>query len=680
MLAGVGMVALAWYLMGPVVGGYFNADLPTRDQMSSVAALWVAIASLLVSSIGVWVQHRQVSRSATLSVPSTADVAEQLAEAVQRQWEGEEERRRIHDPVALSLRWKTVDTFFDHRKNIGRSPAGARPRPIKLDGRLSEIAQVYLSIPSRRLVILGADGSGKTVLAARLALELLKVRQPGDRVPVIVSVAAWNPVTTDLFSWLTAQLARDYPGLAPARAGLPNLAAELLNARMILPILDGFDEISKGLHNRALKRLNATPGMPLVLTSRPDEYTAAITRGRVLSGAAGIKLAELDLHDIEDYLSRSTRREFLHDGGRCGVWDPVLARLREQPLHGANSALRQALSTPLMISLARTVYGDTPEHNPLDLLDVAQFPDRETIERHLIAAYLPAVYEHTGKNGHRWPPERAHHWLAHLVMHLEQSDSRDIAWWRLRNGIPKVHRFWAFLVAFFPVAVFGGVGLSLALHFEPATFVGILTGGLVAQVLANITCRPAEGPDPARTHFDFRHRLSHIVRMLWLGLIVGLTSGITLRWLVGPPIGFSFVIAFGLALGLSMAVTVASHSWIDIDTEASPASALSGDRRHTIITGISLGCAVSVFASFISGPIYGIMVGLATGLMWALTSAWGQWLVLIRFWLPLQGRLPWRTFAFLSDARDRGVLRQIGAVYQFRHARLQHYLSRVDRA
>ncbi|WP_431895043.1 NACHT domain-containing protein [Micromonospora haikouensis] len=679
-LAGVGMLALAWYLAGPIVGEYLDADLSTRDQMSSVASLWVAMVSLMVSTIAVWSQHRQASRSASVSVPSVADVAEQLGQAVQHQWEGEEERRRIHDPVALSLRWKAVDAFFDHKKNIGRSPARAQGRPIQLNGRLSEIAQVYLSIPSRRLVVLGSDGSGKTVLAARLALDLLQVRQPGERVPVIVSVAAWDPTSTDLAGWLTAKLARDYPGLAPARSGLPNLAAELLKAHLILPILDGFDEIPRGLRNRALKRLNDVPRMPLVLTSRPTEYTAAIGRGRVLSGAAGIELAALDLPDIEDYLSRSTRREVLRDGRHCGVWDPVLDRLRLQPAHPANSAVRQALSTPLMLSLARTVYGDTPEHDPLELLDTAWFPDCEAIERHLVAAYLPVVYDHADKNGRHWPPERAHRWLAHLASHLDQSDSRDIAWWRLRNGIPKVHRFWAFLVAFYPAATFGGFGLSRALHLEPVSFVGPLMGGFVAQVLANVTCVPAEGPDPARTRFDFRHRLPHLVSMLGLGLMAGLTAGSILAWLIGPPIGSSFVIAFGLALGLSMAVTAASHSWIDIDTEVSPASALSGDRRHTILTLLQLGCAVSVFASFISGPVYGVVVGLATGLMWALTSAWGQWLVLIRLWLPLRGRLPWRTFAFLSDARDRGVLRQVGAVYQFRHARLQHYLSGADHA
>jgi hypothetical protein len=34
---------------------------------------------------------------------------------------------------------------------------------------------------------------------------------------------------------------------------------------------------------------------------------------------------------------------------------------------------------------------------------------------------------------------------------------------------------------------------------------------------------------------------------------------------------------------------------------------------------------------------------------------------------------------FLDDAYRRGVLRQGGAAYQFRHARLQDHLAAVDR-
>jgi hypothetical protein len=61
-------------------------------------------------------------------------------------------------------------------------------------------------------------------------------------------------------------------------------------------------------------------------------------------------------------------------------------------------------------------------------------------------------------------------------------------------------------------------------------------------------------------------------------------------------------------------------------------------------------------------------------------TAWGQWVILSRIWLPLTGRLPWALLTFLDDAHKRGVLRQAGAVYQFRHARLQDHLIHVSQA
>lgn len=46
-----------------------------------------------------------------------------------------------------------------------------------------------------------------------------------------------------------------------------------------------------------------------------------------------------------------------------------------------------------------------------------------------------------------------------------------------------------------------------------------------------------------------------------------------------------------------------------------------------------------------------------------------------RAWLALRGRLPWRLLAFVEDARERGVLRQVNGYYEFRHRLLQRHLA-----
>jgi hypothetical protein len=54
---------------------------------------------------------------------------------------------------------------------------------------------------------------------------------------------------------------------------------------------------------------------------------------------------------------------------------------------------------------------------------------------------------------------------------------------------------------------------------------------------------------------------------------------------------------------------------------------------------------------------------------------WGTYF-LCRTWLTIRGELPWRLMPFLHDAHvNRGVLRQVGAVYQFRHIDLQRRIA-----
>jgi len=160
-----------------------------------------------------------------------AEAADDLAHAVGASLDREEELRRIQDPFPLPVRWQQApDAVMDHWENIRRTSPGESAKPLDLTGRLPEIAEVYRRIPSGRLVVLGRAGSGKSVLAARFVLDLLRKRDRGDAVPVIFSLGSWNPTATGFRDWLAGQLVRDHPGLdVPARDGA-NLATALVAA------------------------------------------------------------------------------------------------------------------------------------------------------------------------------------------------------------------------------------------------------------------------------------------------------------------------------------------------------------------------------------------------------------------------------------------------------------------
>ncbi|QKW10901.1 NACHT domain-containing protein [Streptomyces sp. NA04227] len=653
-----------------------------------------------------------------------------LVRSLRTQWAEEEGRRKVHDPFPLPVRWREAHTeVADHEPNVGRARAQAAPPPSALSGELADIAAVYQGVRSQRMVVLGRAGTGKTVLAVRLLLDLLG--PPGhlpSRVPVFFSISSWNPTTTPLRRWMTQQLERDHPGLAEPLANAPSLAAALVDNELILPVLDGFDEIADGLHRPALRALNTETRMPLFLTSRTDEYAAAVRGTAVLSAAAVVELAGLELSDTADYLRRSSRRA--RDG--TTAWDPVLERLREDPRHPASSHLSTVLRTPLMVALARDVYSNARDRTPADLLDVDRFGSPEALEDHLLDMFVPARYADEPAHRRELVPQ----WLGFLAGHLRRSRTTDLAWWRMGTDVNRRTRTWL-------VGLLGGLGFGLVdalialpvnwliygyalpeaigLSFLEALSFGAACGSGVALAHLFWGADAAAMPTRVRVRVPVsfsgggwsRHRAATGVRGRFRQSVSRLGAGVLYGY-VFSCLGFAVYIVLstlalgafdmgdwaetmrfhfstsavylGLACGLTLALVAALEVPIDIDSAVSPSALLRTNREsvlaRTLVFVLVLAVlgavffAVSIDVSALGLLVFVVIGGAGGGLLLIVgMTAWGQWICVVRVWLPLTGRLPWNVNAFLEDAQRRGVLRQSGAVYQFRHARLQDRLA-----
>ncbi|MFB7666203.1 helix-turn-helix domain-containing protein [Kitasatospora sp. NPDC056138] len=681
-----------------------------------------------------------------------AEAAESLAHDVYGRWIREEEQRRIHDPFPLPVRWKAApEDLLDHWDNIRGAPLGATSGPLSLEGGLADIADVYRRVPSGRLVVLGRAGSGKTVLTMRFVLDYLGTRAGGDPVPVVFSIGSWDPTVTALRDWLIERLLRDHPGLDARAPGRLTLAAALVDAGWILPVLDGFDEIARGLHGAALQELNAI-SLPLLLTSRTEQFAEAVATD-VLRKAAGIDLTDLTTDDLLHYLPRTARPTAPGEGaGRAAtVWDPVLDRLRRQPDSRSCVNLATVLSTPLMVLLARTVYSDTPGQDSAVLLDTVRFPTPEALEEHLLAGFVPTVYRRRTptpsgagrpRRHHAWDPQRARHYLGYLAGHLDrpqQPDRQDLAWWQLCGSLRLSSRILAVVLAcslvtaasdwlVFPAlnmiagrsAAFAlRAGLLDALLFGPAVGLAVglvyglmvVIGGVVFEPSRVQLRLPGRGRRAGASARGFPTWFSAGLLggfVVGLGAGPGLTVGVELlsgHMTVAAPViraaavnSLVFGLVFGLAAGLVLGLVATLETPLDLGSAATPADLLAVNRstviRQTLllvplltlvialggrlVTGLCQGLLGPLSWPMPSGFAIGAVGGLAGAFSYALAfTAWGQWVLLTRLWLPLTGRLPWATVAFLDDAYRRGVLRQVGAVYQFRHARLQSHLSPV---
>ncbi|MFK0290475.1 helix-turn-helix domain-containing protein [Streptomyces sp. NPDC090442] len=657
-----------------------------------------------------------------------ADISDQVAQAVAARWRREEEQRQVHDPYPLPVRWRKVaEELTDHWANIRRLPPGSTPDPLDLVGQLDAIVDVYRRIPSGRLVILGRSGSGKTILALRFVLDHLASRGRADAVPVIFSIGSWDPTAITLRDWLAAQLTRDHPGLAaPGPGGGTNLADALVETGRILPVLDGFDEIADGLRRPALEALNATT-LPLLLTSRPAEYAAAVAETDVLTSAAAVELTDLTLDDLADYLPRTARKA---RGRSATAWEPVLSELRERPHGPAGANLAAVLTTPLMITLARAVYSDAPDGDPAALLDTRRFGTPEELEDHLLDKFLTTAYRPRpgGASFRTWDPVRARHWLGYLADHLNRLDTPNLEWWRLGHGMRRTTRtlVTALVIGLAVALVDGVVGVlfdSFAFQLVDGLVAGLLAGLLFGIAYWFMVAAKDAAVEPSVVRMKIRSREGrsgrHPLRRLAIGVLCGLVFGTGygfvrgvlngLKFHAGLPVllagslgdGLIYGLMFALAAGPTLGLLTLFETPLDIRSALNPVSLLRTNGR-TVATqllvwapvfGVLVGfgsLAVVGPASAILGAVVwnltaalklGLISGLggALGYAFSLTS-WGQWTVFSRLWLPLTGRLPWSVVAFLEDAYQRGVLRQAGAVYQFRHARLQHHLARAHRS
>lgn len=299
-----------------------------------------ALARAAAPAVGAGVRGVYRRIRPDVSLPALRAHAEELAEGVRRR-----ERSRL-----------------DH---LGVTAGEEIPRTLRVTARhddfpgpdrITDLGGYLAESPARRLLILGDPGSGKTVAAAHLVLQLL-ARRPADvdriaPVPVRVDASSWDPEHESLTWFLVRRLVADHRLHG-------RVAAELLAADLILPVLDGLDEIpaaptpsaapksagffatdsdAPGLGPaRALERINEPQwrGRPLVVLCRRAEYRAA---GGSVFAMPVAELRELRVVEIEAQL----RRCCVLTNGDPAKWDPVFEQLAAWP----RGVLAGALSAP----------------------------------------------------------------------------------------------------------------------------------------------------------------------------------------------------------------------------------------------------------------------------------------------------------------------------------------------
>ncbi len=593
------------------------------------AALWATILAPIVPviiPITQWaLQVRYTSQSTADQVQHAAD---ELRSRVLEQWRKEAALRQLVYPDPLPVRWASVAMpLADHV--IGGGIVSAR------SDKIEELVDTFLSMPHRRLVVLGEPGSGKSALAILFTLALCKRHNGTHLVPVLLSANSWDAEREPLEAWVIRFLDDNYSDLRSDRSYGSTALSRLVATGRVVTVLDGLDELPEDRRSEAIPAINRAlnSDLGLIILCRTDEYRVAVHMAKdIIKTAAVIEAQPIDVNDVIAFLRRDI------SAMQKQRWQPVFDTLQRAP-HGA---LATALASPLMVSIVRVVYAN-PDSDPGELVRLS---DHAAIDDYLLGSFLKAlIRDRVPKYDDKgvlvkpsWRPTRYANWIRFIAVHLDALHTRDLAWWELHKGTPPAMRVIALFVA-------GGV------LFGSAPF---LVSLLIATITASLATAAFGG-------------VAFLVAGALSTLIVG-GIGAVMRdqqagWL--PPIGHAVHLA-------------GARSTLQNDYSATLRSLCIPQFLGILCCGL----AYSLTFQQLPGPVAILIIVLALGSVAAMSTM----LVVIlsdhtcilysisHAWLAVLGRVPWRLMDFLDDGHELGIFRQVGSVYQFRHARLQDHL------
>lgn len=527
---------------------------------------------------------------------------------------------------------RPLEVVFVRRSGVRFDAAGGGA-----DGRLRDVADYYRQLRPGRLVVTGAAGAGKSLMAAELVLALLETRGPDEPVPVRMSLPSWRNLRAGAPPEALRRWIRDH--LVDTYRLLPAHAEALVVAGRVLPVLDGLDEMDAAdaapgsaaypRARQALAVLNAyrrgRGPAPLVVTCRTGAYAAL---GRV-AHAAHVELQPVAPEDARRFVE-----------GRVEVpdrWRRVLAELRSTP-HGV---LARVLSTPWRLTMAVIAYEQRDDlsgafvRDPDDLLASA-LGNEAVLSDHLMDLFV-AVSIANGPRAHgsdrpRFAPRKVHGCLGSLARYLDaNATGRTVAGRTLSATDLVPHELWplhgrwtvpvlAAICVGFPAAYTG----YLMLDHQPLTrrlFVSGMTALVLgAVVVTMVLIRP--WPRGARLEPGML-RTRQGLRNAWLGFVggasLGFAPGFTLGYLYGRDAGYAieFALTGGGAAGLMLGLGVALAAGMRGDGHArisGPRDIVRRDAVAGVVSTVVVSAAVVMAVALgLSVTIYPLVEGYDLG-------------------------------------------------------------------
>lgn len=288
-----------------------------------------------------------------------------------------------------------IQRLWDVDVKIGKRPT------VRLSPQIT-ISQVFRQ-SSGKLLILGSQGGGKTTTLLELAQDLVEIAQANfeQAVPVILNLGTWKNSKQTIPDWLINEIKSKYD------ISLSTIKL-LVNNQLILPLLDGVDELDLGQQELCLRAINqwlSSENRPqnIAVCTKLEDYKKCRTKLR-LHGATF--LHPLHEQQIKKYLIACRSKE---------LWEV----LKDEP------QFLELAKNPLLLNIMILAYEELLIQAWKRLNS-----DRERRE-YLLNAYIRRMLtwnlkSRYYKEGKEPRPEKARPWLVYLATKMNAAKETEV--------------------------------------------------------------------------------------------------------------------------------------------------------------------------------------------------------------------------------------------------------------
>jgi hypothetical protein len=271
-------------------------------------------------------------------------------------WAGrviKEQQAEVHNRLKYVLRDRApLSLQLSEQPERVNLPALESERRLTIAGQDSELldpGQLMIEVFGRgdiqgKLLILGTPGAGKTTVLLSLAEQVLigAIDNPKTVIPIVFELSTWKNDTQSIQDWLIEQLYDLYGGNRKLKR-----YEQWLEQRVLLPLLDGLDELEMERQQRCMAKLNEfTRQYPqVVVCCRSKEFEESGIRLGNLRGAVGLE--PLSDRQIQTYLQQVERE---------GLWRQIQETREMRQMLEPNDGEAGLLRVPLFVSLAAAIY------------------------------------------------------------------------------------------------------------------------------------------------------------------------------------------------------------------------------------------------------------------------------------------------------------------------------------